>query len=146
MLLCILFVTFWNIIWVSFTDIDIEDDYKNDEHKNFRADELYLFDQIMFQGEVIFSWIIYYMIIISGPIDICRMYMLRENKRIYALLICFTGGIKIGMQGLFITEIIKKIFELSFIYQRFFAIIFNLIGISSLIIIVRDELGEIYIQ
>lgn len=46
---------------------------------------------------MIFSWIIYYMIIVSGPIDICRMYMLKENKRIYALLICFTGGVKLGL-------------------------------------------------
>jgi hypothetical protein len=29
-------------------------------------------------------------------------------------------------------------------YQRFFAIVLNLMGISSLIVIVRDELGEIF--
>lgn len=137
MVLCILFVTFWDIIWVSFTDI---------EPSYFEAENLGLFDQVMFQGEMIFSWIIYYMVIVSGPIDICRMYMLRENKRIYALLICFTGGIKLGIQGLFINEVISWVDSKQFIYQRFFAIILNLMGISALIIIVRDELGEIFRQ
>ena len=86
------------------------------------------------------------MIIVSGPIDLCRMFMLRENKRIYALLICFTGGIKLGMQGLFFNDIISWILSLQFVYQRFFAIILNLLSISSLIVIVRDELSEIFRQ
>ena len=109
MVLCILFLTFWDIIWVSFTDIGEDIFSGKTTSKNFLAQDLNHFDNIMFQGETIFSWVVYYMIIISGPIDLCRMYMLTENKRIYALLICFTGGIKLGMQGLFFNELIKWI-------------------------------------
>lgn len=97
MVLCILFITFWNVVWVSFTDIGDSPLETNHISKYFEEKDLNLFDKIMFEGEGIFSWVIYYMIIVSGPIDICRAYMLRENKRIYALLICFTGGIKLGM-------------------------------------------------
>ena len=106
MVIFILFLTFWDIIWVSFTDII--DNPKNEAGgKSFLAKNLSVFDMIMLQVENLCSWVIYYMVIVSGPIDLCRMYMLRENKRIYALLICFTGGIKLGMQGLFFNELIS---------------------------------------
>ena len=85
MVICILFLTFWDIIWVSITDINVDVDPNQAAGKHFLAKDLKMFDMIMFQGENLFSWVIYYMIIISGPIDLCRMYMLRENKRIYAL-------------------------------------------------------------
>ena len=92
---------------------------------------------------MIFSWIIYYMVIISGPIDICKMYMLGENKRIYALLICFAGGIKQGISGLFMNQFITVIIKSEFVYSRCFAIILNLMSISALITIARDEVIEI---
>ena len=87
---------------------------------------------------------IYYNIIISGPIDICKMYMLRDNKRIYALLICFIGGIKLGLEGLLFDELIKKIIMGEFIYERCISIIFNMFAISILFNIVKDELLEIF--
>ena len=37
---------------------------------------------------------LYYILIISAPVDICRTYMLQHNKRIYAMMLCTGGGLK----------------------------------------------------
>jgi hypothetical protein len=98
----------------------------------------------MFYGERVLSFVIYYFIIISGPIDICKMYILRDNKRIFALLLCFIGGIKLGLEGVLFDDLIKKIIMGEFIYERCISIIFNMFAISILFTIVKDELIEIF--
>jgi len=50
------------------------------------------------------TFVLYYTIIIAGPIDICRMQMLKENIRIYALTFCTIGAFKYGLEGLFFDQ------------------------------------------
>lgn len=90
------------------------------------------------------STAIYYNIIISGPIDISKMFMLRDNKRIFALLICFIGGIKLGLEGLLFDQIIRNLIMNEFIYERCISIIFLMVSVSILFHIVKDELMEIF--
>lgn len=101
------FLIIWNVLWISFSDIyEIETENKNkinSDRSIFYLSQLMnksTFDFVMFMGEKLMSLAIYYNIIISGPIDISKMFMLRDNKRIFALLICFIGGIKLGLEGL----------------------------------------------
>jgi len=49
-------------------------------------------------------FMIYYVIIVAGPLDICKVIMLRENKRIYALLMLFIGGIKFFTEAIIFDE------------------------------------------
>lgn len=89
--------------------------------------------------------ITYYYIIVSGPIDICKKYMLRENKRIYALLVCFITGIRYAFEGLFFEEYIGRMyyhFSPSFYLTRFFVIIFYCVAVLTLVSIVREETSE----
>jgi len=102
------------------------------------------FDFIMFVGEKWISLAIYYNIIISGPVDISKMFMLRDNKRIFALLICFIGGIKLGLEGLLFDQVIRDLIMNEFIYERCISIIFLMITISLLFTIVKEELMEVF--
>jgi hypothetical protein len=52
---------------------------------------------------------LYYIVIVACPLDICKMYMLKENKRIFALLLCFIGTIKLGLEGLIFDELVDHL-------------------------------------
>ena len=108
----IVFVTIINIIWISFSDIpEIEQkNYETYHRKVYLARDLKEkpFDYIMYNTEGLITFIIYTMIIVAGPIDICKKYMLRENRRIYALLLCFITGIKLCIEGLLFEEYIGR--------------------------------------
>ena len=147
----IFFLIIWNVIWISFSDIyTIEETNKQKLHLNesvFYLSQLMnesTFDFVMFEGEKLMSLAIYYNIIISGPVDISKMYMLRDNKRIFALLICFIGGIKLGLEGLLFDAIIRDLIMNEFIYERCISIIFLMVSVSILFTIVKDELMEVF--
>ena len=88
-------------------------------------------------------FMIYYVIIVAGPLDICKVIMLRENKRIYALLMLFIGGIKFFMEAIIFDERISEITRMNFYTERVIASIFDILAICSLITIFRDEIKEI---
>mmetsp|Transcript_8226 Transcript_8226/g.13767 ORF Transcript_8226/g.13767 Transcript_8226/m.13767 type:complete len:424 (-) Transcript_8226:38-1309(-) len=135
-----LLLTIWNIIWLSFTQL------YDEESQDSTFASFGLFDKIMFYIESILAQALYYIIIISGPIDICKMYMLKENKRIFALLVCFIGGVKLGLQGLIFDQYISTLVDQNFLVQRLQAILCLSIALFSMIPMVKDEVGEIYRQ
>jgi hypothetical protein len=109
-------------------------------------DDLNIFDKIMYKAEGLFTLVIYTMIIVAGPIDICKKYMLKENRRIYALLLCFITGVKLCIEGLIFEEYIGRMhqyMEIGFIYERAIVIFFYLLAVCFLVTIVRDEKSEI---
>ena len=85
----ILFVTIWNILWVVVSDIQVN------EQANYTENELKFFDIVMYRGEGAFTFLIYQLILISGPLDISKQHMLSCNQRIYAILFCLMGCIKL---------------------------------------------------
>ena len=69
------------------------------------------FDAVMFLTQKAVTFMIYYIIIIAGPIDICQTYLLQSNKRIYVLLLCTTGGIKYFIEAVAFDQNIQYINE-----------------------------------
>lgn len=100
----------------------------------------------MFLGQDALSQSIYYTILIAGPIDICKMQMLKENTRIYAILLCSVGCIKYMLEGIFFDSQVTFIIKLDFFYERLIVIVLNLLSICCMITLFRDEVGEIYRQ
>ena len=146
----ILLVTVLNIIWVSFSDIPEIEKLNYEQYQK----TIYLkrdlkdkpLDNFMFNAEGLITFVIYTMIIVAGPIDICKKYMLRENKRIYALLLCFITGIKLGIEGLVFEEYIGRLqhhYEIPFVLERAIVIFFNCVAVCFLVTIVRDEKSEV---
>ena len=70
--------------------------------------------------------------------------MLKENIRIYALTFCTIGAFKYALEGLFFDQHVNSIMKLDFFYERMIVIIFNLLAITSIITLFRDEVGEIH--
>jgi hypothetical protein len=92
------------------------------------------FDLIMFFIEGSLSHAIYYISFTAGPIDISKVYMLKENKRIYGMLVCFLGGIKLGFQGLAFDDFSHYIVkELPFFVHRLVIILALSVAIFSLL-------------
>ena len=70
--------------------------------------------------------------------------MLRENKMIFGLMVCFIGGLKLGMQGLFFDEYVSTIIQSEFVVPKSFCIFLGLFAIFSLISIVKDEVEQVF--
>lgn len=87
---CTVFLIAINLIWIGFSEI-----YDNEQTYNYSVFDA--FDKTMYFIEGSLSESVYYLCLISAGVDICKTYMLQENKRIYALLLCFIGGIKLGL-------------------------------------------------
>jgi hypothetical protein len=79
---------------------------------------------------------------ITGPLDISMLYMLKENKRIYAIIVCFIGGTKMAIEGILFDEYIKVFVDVPFYYERILIIIFNILGICLLYGMVKDEIQK----
>ena len=56
------------------------------------------------------------LLMISGPIDISKKYMLYENKHIYAIMLCFIVGIKRCLEGLIFDDYVKELASIEFLY------------------------------
>lgn len=140
-------LTIWNVIWMSFSSIvDIENKNEGDkkvEKRTYFYDDLNTFDLVMFLGQDALSQAIYYTVIIAGPIEICKAQMLKENTRIYALLLCTIGCLKYGFEGVFFDDLVDSIIALDFFFERVIVIVLNLVSICSIITLFRDEVGEL---
>jgi hypothetical protein len=121
---------FWNIIWMSTSKMDSKNEYG-------------LFDFVMLRIYTHLSFMAYYVIIVAGPLDLCKLTMLKENKRIYALLILFIGGIKLFLEAIIFDDHIQNIELMNFYTERVIVSILNILAICSLITIFREEMSEI---
>lgn len=141
--LTLLFLTIWNIIWVSFTDIYEIQAKKSRVGGAWSYDDLYTFDCIMFLTQKGVTFMIYYILIVAGPVDICQTYMLSSNRRIYVLLMCTSGAIKYFIEAFFFVSQKKSIAKMDFAIERLIIIALTLCTVAVLINNVREEISEI---
>ena len=150
LLFTIIILTTWNVIWISFSNIiDVENENKNKqgvEQTAYYYSDLNPFDIIMFMVQDALCRAIYYTVIIVGPIDISKTQVLKENRHIYALIMCTIGAMKYMLYGVFLDEYVKVIIQTDFFYERLIDIVLNLVAICCMITLFRDEVGEIYRQ
>lgn len=97
----------------------------------------------MYRGECALTFMVYQLILIAGPIDISKQHLLQKNQRIYAILFCLMGAIKLTIQGLIFDNYIDHIILGSFFYNRGCSILFGILASLALIPIVKDEMSEI---
>ena len=80
---------------------------------------------------------------IAGPLEICKIFMLEKNKRIYAIMVCLIGGCKMAIEGLIFDIYVYNLTKFEFFYERCMLIILYIIAIFALLPIVRDEMTEL---
>lgn len=100
----------------------------------------------MFLGQLYISWVNHYLVLYSGPIDICKTFLLRENKKILGLMLGMMGGMKMIVYGAAFDDIFVKLIHIDFVYRRMITVLFDILSIFMLVAIVRDEVGELSIQ
>ena len=102
------------------------------------------FDIIMFLGQLYITWVNHYLILYTGPVDICKTYMLRENKKILALMLGLMGCIKMLVCGVVSDDLyFYYLNHTDFHNRRMITILFDILSIFMLVAIVRDEIGEV---
>eukprot|EP00356_Strombidium_inclinatum_P013022 CAMPEP_0170499574 /NCGR_PEP_ID=MMETSP0208-20121228/31829_1 /TAXON_ID=197538 /ORGANISM="Strombidium inclinatum, Strain S3" /LENGTH=261 /DNA_ID=CAMNT_0010777183 /DNA_START=922 /DNA_END=1707 /DNA_ORIENTATION=+ len=101
-MLCMVFLLIVDFIWVICSNITAIEEAHQKTHQKTSAtlSEMGTVDKVLFYLQGMTCEAVYYIIIISAPIDICNIFALKEGKRIFALLVCFIGGIKLGLEGL----------------------------------------------
>ena len=97
----------------------------------------------MFHVNKALSFTVYYTVLIAAPLDISKQFMLKENKRIYAAILCLTGGMKYYFEAMFFDDNMVSIKEQAFEIDSFIRIANLLTCVCLLITIVRKEVGEI---
>ena len=100
---------------------------------------LNVFDKTMFYLYGSSCQAVYYLIIFHGPVEISKVFTLKEGKRIFALLLCFIGGIKLALEGIFIVTLATKSSKWEFLYQRLLDFILITLAIIGLFPMIRDE-------
>lgn len=82
---------------------------------------------------------------IGAPLDICRSFMLKENKRLYAMVICTIASLKCIFQAMCFYRTNKFIIKnkIDYFYQILLILLVNFVSACMIITIVRDEVGEI---
>ena len=137
-----MFVTAWNIIWVIGSNIyEIEADNRRNK-SSYSENDLNRFDQFMYRGEISLTFLVYNLILLAGPLDISKIYMLQKNIKIYAILLCLLGGVKLIIQGIIFDSFISRIILSDFIYNRGVVIFSGLASIVVLIPIIKIEYGN----
>ena len=101
------------------------------------------FDLFMFKGNGFLIWVNYYLIMISGPLDICKTYTLKENKIIFGLMVCMTAAIKLIIEALVYDQFIVYVVNNTFSVRLWSLVVANTLSIFILGPIVIDELNEI---
>jgi hypothetical protein len=64
----IVFVIFWNILWIILSDIYLSES----SHVHFTENDLQIFDVVMYRGECALTFMVYQLILIAGPLDISK--------------------------------------------------------------------------
>lgn len=78
------------MIWAAGTNT--EDTESKGESININT--MHPFDSTMFLLNTYFTGCVYYLLMIGAPVDTCRSFMLRENKRLYAMALCTLASFK----------------------------------------------------
>ena len=84
MMIVLSFLIVLNMIWAAGTltkETVNKADPENIDNMNF-------FDSTMFLLNTYFTGCVYYLLMIGAPVDTCRSFMLKENKRLYAMALC----------------------------------------------------------
>ena len=84
------------MIWAAGTNTEITEK----EGGIIDVSNMSYFDSSMFLFNTYFTGCIYYMLMIGAPIDTCRSFMLKENKRLYAMALCSLACLKMYFQAL----------------------------------------------
>lgn len=139
------FLIGWNILWSLLSEIPSLDDANAAAGRgtHFKLNQLRPFDYVMFQVSSGVQYMVYYAVLISGPVDICRIQVLKENLRIYALLLCTTVGLKTFFEALVVDANIESIEEYPFLADRSIIIGMHLLCLALLFSIVREEIDSI---
>ena len=138
--ICLGFTILWNVVWLVFSDIPMGK--KTSEKTRYDPD---LFDIIMFLGQLFITWVNHYLVLYSGPIDICKTFLLRENRKILGLMLGMMGGMKMIVYGAVFDDIFVHLIGFNFVFRRMITILFDILTIFMLVAIVRDEVGELSI-
>jgi hypothetical protein len=77
-------------MWAAGTNTE---DTENKE-KSVDINTMHTFDTTMFLLNTYFTGCVYYLLMIGAPVDTCRSFMLKENKRIYAMALCTLASFK----------------------------------------------------
>ncbi len=104
-----------NLIWIAFTQVTkfCPDgtqenmpiiDYDPASTNCLTIENISLFDYIMLQANLGLQFMSFHVFMVLGPVDICGRFMLRENKRMYALFLCTTGCFKLFFDVMFIDD------------------------------------------
>ena len=67
----IVFVVFWNILWVILSDIYLSEANQS-VNGHYTENDLQAFDVFMYRGECALTFMVYQLILIAGPIDISK--------------------------------------------------------------------------
>jgi hypothetical protein len=86
MMIVLSFLILLNMIWAAGTSIE-DSDTKDIE-------TMHPFDSTMFLLNTYFTGCVYYLLMIGAPVDTCRSFMLKENKRLYAMALCSLASFK----------------------------------------------------
>lgn len=135
-LLCLLIVI-TNVIWALMTHVELWD------NSHQKVEELSTIDKVMFHINVGLQFVAFYAILISGPVDICRIQLLKDNVRIYGFLMCTTVSITKFIESILVDVYWKEFYKLAFAIDRIILIILSLASIGILSTIVREELDSL---
>ena len=128
-----------NIVWMCFSGIDRLQ--QEDGDGKYRIEQLNSFDKVMFHMNVGLAFTNFYLAYLL-PIDVSKQYMLRENRRTYALIICFTCGMNYFVRALFFDEYDYRVPEWPFLVDRIVTILMLLVCVLLLKGMARKELRE----
>ena len=60
-----------------------------------------IYDKIMYVFLTHLTGSIYHLILFAGPIEICRSFMLKNNKKIFGITICYLESLRCFCSGYF---------------------------------------------
>jgi|LauGreDrversion4_2_1035121.scaffolds.fasta_scaffold1308944_2 hypothetical protein len=90
MMIVLSFLILLNMMWAAGTNTE---DTEN-KYDSVDINTMHPFDTTMFLLNTYFTGCVYYLLMIGAPVDTCRSFMLKENKRIYAMALCTLASFK----------------------------------------------------
>ena len=135
----------WNIVWVCGSSIQLLEQRSLGKEGDgcFSEYDLSAFDRIMYRGDCAWNFLIYQIMIIAVPIDLCKTQQMKANVRIYALLFSLMVSIKLTIQGLVFDNYLNQVIVNDFIQLRFLVIIISIFALVALVPLFVDEMAEI---
>ena len=101
-------------------------------------------DWVMYSGWMYLIWIYTHMLLYGGPAQICKTYLLTENKRIFAFLLFFLTACRALAEGICFDELVPTLSDYKFMTKRLISVSVDIVTVIILYPMVKDELGEIW--